>query len=87
MTLVEHAFVESVPTRLYVDTDIWINLLVSTQLHHSRCRVFMQRLASEGLTILYISSLVWLELAHVCSRDAFRRGLSPDVHHRFRLGD
>ena len=87
MPLREHAFSEPVPIRLYVDTDIWINLLVSTQPHHARCRAFIERLASEGLTVLYLSSLLWLELAHVCSRDAFRRGLSSEVRHQFRLQD
>ena len=86
MPTIEHAFLDPVPDRLYVDTDIFVNYLIDTQPHHPRCRVFVERLQREGQTSLYVSSLSWLELAHVISRPVFRGELAEDLQRRFRIG-
>jgi predicted nucleic acid-binding protein len=82
----EHAFLDPVPAHLYVDTDILVNYLIDTQPHHARCRAFVERLRQEQRTTLYVSSLSWLEFAHVISRPGFRDELADDLQRRFRIG-
>jgi predicted nucleic acid-binding protein len=83
---VEHAFLDPVPEHLYVDTDIFVNYLIGTQPHHVQCRAFVERLKQERRTSLYVSSLSWLELAHVFSRPGFRDELADDLQRRYRIG-
>ncbi len=78
MPATEHAFSEPPPPGLCLDTDILISCLIETQPHHARCRDFLDRLAREGATTIYTSSLSWLEVAHVVCRQRFRDQL-PDV--------
>jgi predicted nucleic acid-binding protein len=81
----EHPFSDPVPDFLYVDTDILISHLVGTQPHHVRCKGFLERLALEGRTTIYVSSLTWMEYAHVISRESFRDGLAPPLQRQYRL--
>ncbi|MFN8634933.1 MAG: type II toxin-antitoxin system VapC family toxin [Chloroflexota bacterium] len=86
MPAVEHGFLDPVPERLYVDTDIFVNHLVAGQPHHTRCRVFLERLQREARTTLYVSSLSWLEVAHVITRPGFREALPDELQRRYRIG-
>ena len=72
------------PSSLYVDSDMPLNYLIRTQPHHARAQSFLRALAVHGTT-LYISSLTWLELAHVVTREDFRRRLPLDLQQRFHL--
>jgi predicted nucleic acid-binding protein len=83
---VEHPFFDPVPEHLYVDTDIFVNYLIGTQPNHARCRTFLERIQQEARTTLYVSSLSWLELAHVFTRPSFRDELAEDLQRRYRLG-
>lgn len=75
MPATERRFSEIPPARLYVDTDVLISYLVASQPHHQRSREFFQRIAEHGLTRVYVSSLTWIEFAHVVTRERFRRAL------------
>lgn len=85
MPALEHAFTDLGPDHLYLDTDILINVLVSTQPHHSRCIDFLRRLQVGARTTLYLSSLTWLELTHVVTRPSFRDVLAVDIQHLFQF--
>jgi predicted nucleic acid-binding protein len=76
---IERGFDEMPPSRLYLDTDFVITYLVSTQRHHARCQAFVERLGEMGLTTIFVSPLVWLEFAHVITRESFRAALPPDL--------
>jgi predicted nucleic acid-binding protein len=79
----ERGFLETPPQRLYVDTDFILTYLVSTRPHHARCRPFVERVQGMGITTLYVSSLVWLEYAHVITRPAFRSALPEHTQREF----
>ncbi|MGI8553108.1 MAG: type II toxin-antitoxin system VapC family toxin [Dehalococcoidia bacterium] len=85
MPAIERAFSSIPPNRLYIDTDIFVSYFVSSQPHHERCNSFIVRLVALGLTTVYISSLVWLELLHVVSQERFRATLSRQMRAEFRL--
>ena len=68
----EHAFSEELPRLLYVDTDVIVAALVSTEPHYARCAAFFQRLAATATTQLYLSSLCWIECARAVTRESFR---------------
>jgi predicted nucleic acid-binding protein len=61
MPATERAFNEVPPDTLYVDTDILIAALFSSEPHFVRCRAFLEFVARIGQTTIYLSSLVWLE--------------------------
>jgi predicted nucleic acid-binding protein len=82
----DRAFQEPVPDQLYVDTDIFINYLFSSQPHHERCRPFLDRLRASVRTTLFVSPLSWLELAHVITRPSFRDDLADDLQRQYRVG-
>jgi predicted nucleic acid-binding protein len=82
---IEHPFSDPAPARLYVDTDILISHSISTEPHHVRCTTFLERLAREGRTTLHVSSLSWMEFAHVVTRDGFRNRLDPTIYRRYQL--
>jgi predicted nucleic acid-binding protein len=81
----EHAFVEPLPARLYVDTNLIIDYFVNTNPHHGRVVAFVDRLARNGLTALYISPLTWFEFAHTIRRQDFRDKLPPGWWQQYRL--
>jgi predicted nucleic acid-binding protein len=85
VTATERAFTDPPPARLYLDTDILIAYLVSTEPHHARCREFLGRLVQARSTAVYVSSLSWLEFTHVITREGFRTGLAAELQQRFRL--
>lgn len=87
MPATEHHFSDAAPESLYVDTDILISHLVGSQPHHVRCRAFLERLAAEGRTTLYVSSLTWLELANAVTREGFRGALPSIVQQQYRLSN
>jgi predicted nucleic acid-binding protein len=82
----DRSFLEPIPDQLYVDTDIFVNYLFSSQPHHARCRAFLDRLQASVQTTLYVSPLSWLELAHVISRPSFRDELTDELQRRYRVG-
>ncbi|MBI4494716.1 MAG: type II toxin-antitoxin system VapC family toxin [Chloroflexi bacterium] len=84
MPATELAFSNPPPRALYLDTDVLINYLVSSEPHHQRSRTFLERLLAQDTT-LYVSSLTWIEYAHVITRDDFRRRLSQEIRQRLRL--
>jgi predicted nucleic acid-binding protein len=70
---VERAFGELPPQHLYVDTNVYLAHLVATHPQHAQAQALFLRLATAGLTTLYLSPLVWTEfLAAVCHRDVLR---------------
>ena len=86
MPATEQSFLAPLPSQIYVDTDIVIAHLIAPDPHHERCRSFLQRIAMEGCTTLYISSLTWLEFANVTMKLQFRERL-PDIwQQQFRFG-
>lgn len=85
MPATERPFSDLPPPHLYVDTDIIVNHLVETEPHHQRCQQFLTRLSEIGTTTIYLSSLSWLEFAHVVMRQDFRSRLSEDLRARFQL--
>ena len=60
MAAAERRFSDPPPSRIYLDTDIPINYLISSQPHHERCTTFLDRLARDGLrfTSFYVSQPV-----------------------------
>jgi len=85
MPALERSFSEPLPARLYIDTDILLSATVRSEPHHARCADLL-RLARQGGTVLYISTLSWLEYAHTVSRERFRQNLPEPIRRRFRLG-
>jgi predicted nucleic acid-binding protein len=81
----ERLFSAPVPRRLYVNTDVLIAHLVSSDTNHPRCRVFMERLAEDGHVTLVLSTLSWIECTHVVSRQNFCDRLPADFRQQFRL--
>jgi predicted nucleic acid-binding protein len=73
------------PTRLYLDTNVCIAYLVGSHPHNVPARVLFRRLAECGLTTLFVSSLSWLEFAHVVARQEFLDHLPEDWRRRYRL--
>lgn len=84
MPATEHAFSESPPDQLYLDTDFIIACLERTDPHHQRCAPFMEQVVAHGTT-LYVSSLSWLEFIHTVTRERFRELVSDDLRRQFRL--
>lgn len=86
MPATERSYTADLPSaRLYLDTDFLINCLFTTEPHHGRCRAFMVRLFQHGLTTLYLSTLTWMEYAHVIAKESFRKGLPPAFAQQFQL--
>jgi predicted nucleic acid-binding protein len=85
MPALERLFSDPPPTDLYLDTDLVIAYLIDTEPHHIRCRDFLRRLGEQGRTALYVSSLCWVELANVVTKERFRNQLSPANQRRFQL--
>lgn len=85
MTATERSFADPLPAGLYLDTDILLAYLVSTQLHHQRSRAFLERAFQEGRTSVYVSSLSWMEILQVIRREQFRNDLPEEMRREFRL--
>ena len=85
MPVTEHLFADFPPRRLYVDTNMLISYLFRSERYYARCVVFFRRLAGTGVTTLYISSLTWMEFAHVVLGQRFRDRLPPAIRQRFHL--
>ena len=81
----EHAFSDLLPPRLYLDTDVVIAALVTTERHHERSRAFVERLARREQTVVVVSSLLWIEYANAAMRERFRQTLPSSDQRRFRL--
>jgi predicted nucleic acid-binding protein len=81
----KRAFSEFPPARIYLDTDILVNALISTQPHHERCVAFLDSVVRNGLTTVYLSSLSWLEYVHAITRDNFRRLLPAELQHELQF--
>jgi len=80
----ERAFSDPPPGRLYLDTDILINYVLSSEPHHRRASTFLEGLLAHD-TMLCLSSITWVEYAHVLTRDDFRRRLPQEIRQRFQL--
>lgn len=80
----ERAFSEPPPESAYLDSDFLIILFVPTHLLHAQAQGFARRLIGAG-TVAHVSSLVWIEFAHVTTRAAFRDDLPAALRRRFRL--
>lgn len=81
MPATERTFSDSLPARLYLDTDVIIAALVDTQPRYARCKAFIERLATSGHVTICLSSLSWLEFGHAVMRENFRRAL-PSIRRR-----
>ena len=75
MAAAERSFSEFPPARLYFDTDFVLNYLIPTQPHHARGGPFLQSVQAAGVTAAYVSSLTWLEFAHVVMKESSRSDL------------
>lgn len=80
----ERAFSDPLPERLYLDTDFLIAGLIDGEPHHVQSRLLLDRAAAAG-TMLYLSSLSWMEFINVIIKDRFRVRLSEDVQRRLQL--
>jgi predicted nucleic acid-binding protein len=85
MPAIEHAFVEPPPVQLYLDTNVCIAYLIAGHPHHTQARALVQSLAASTATTLYLSSLSWLEFAHVVTRQDFRDALPASWQRRHHL--
>lgn len=81
----ERSFTLPLPRQLYVDTDIFVAYLANTQPHHHRCRDFLERLYQYSQATVYLSSILWIEFAHVIRRTDFRESLADDLRESLRL--
>jgi len=81
---IERAFTEPVPAEIYVDTDLLIAFVTRSDPHYQRARTLFRRLAETG-TVLYLSSLSWIEFAHVVSRERFRQRLTAAERRQYGL--
>ena len=85
MPATERAFSEIPPAHLYLDTDIILDYLVSTRPFHSRSVRLLERIVEHGFTTTYLSSLPWMEFAHVIRHTSFRANLPDELLARFPL--
>lgn len=85
MPATEFAFTDPLPSALYLDNDVLIAYLVAPEPHHARCQVFLQRIAAERQTRVYISSLSWLEFGHTVMRQNFRDRLPAATQRQYTL--
>jgi predicted nucleic acid-binding protein len=83
----ERAFTELPPSRLYLDTNIYLDYLIASRPHHQPALRLFQHLTAHGLTTLYLSSLSWIEFTHVATSQRFGDGLSPQWQRQYRLAD
>src|SRR6266536_3434107 len=76
MPATEHAFSGIPPADIYIDTDVIVGYLISTDVHHARrVTLFRSLVRHRQRTTIYISPLTWTELANVVSRENFRGSL------------
>ena len=85
MAALERYFSDPLPAALFVDTDILIAYLIESEPHHERTVAFLDRIATQNQTLLYVSSLAWIEFANVVGRERFRVRLPAEVRRHFRL--
>jgi predicted nucleic acid-binding protein len=85
MPATERLFDEPLPTELYLDTDILIAHLNDSDLHHVRTVPFLERIAQNSATVVYISSFSWVEFIHVVVRERFRTSLPLETRQRLRI--
>jgi predicted nucleic acid-binding protein len=83
----ERAFRELPPVHLYLDTDILIAYLVSSDPNHLRAETFLLRLLEHGWTTVYVSPLSWTEYLHIVTMERVRATLPPPLHRAFRLSE
>lgn len=86
MAATERSFSDLPPSRLYVDTNVFIGYLFSTDPLHSRCRALLERVVAQGSTTIFVSSISWMEFAHVVTRQRFRDALPTETQRTFQLG-
>jgi predicted nucleic acid-binding protein len=82
---IRHALTEFPPSRPYPDTSFLLNVLILSYPRYTAASAFFRQLVSTGVTILYISSLTWLEFGHAVLRPDFRVGLGPNLQRQYRL--
>lgn len=81
----ERAFANVPPGRLYLDTNVILDYLISTREHHERVKGFLRKVVDSELTAIFLSSLSWVEFTHVVRTRDFREKLSDDWLARFPL--
>lgn len=82
---IEHSFSDYPPRHLYVDTDILIAALITTEPQHARCRDCLPNVIAIGLTTVYVSAITWLEYLNVIKGDAFRQRLPVEMRQHYSL--
>lgn len=85
MPATEHRFSDTPPRFLYLDNDFVLTYFVATRPYHLRCKAFLERVQSIGLTTLCVSPLLWIEYAHTVRRDDFRAALPQATRGHFRF--
>jgi predicted nucleic acid-binding protein len=73
------------PASLYLDTSFLLNALIPDYPFHAAASAFLVNVADAERTRLYVSTLVWIEFAHVVMQPRFHQGLPPDVQAAYSL--
>jgi predicted nucleic acid-binding protein len=81
----ERAFTGTPPAHLYLDTNVILDYLIATRPLHQLAVTLFDWLDAYELTTLYVSSLSWLEFAHVVARPSFRDALPTSDQQRYQL--
>lgn len=86
MPATERSFtVDFPPAHLYLDTDLFFNVIKPSDPHHARSVAFLQRLIDHGLTQIYLSTVSWVEIIHRATREQYRLSLPPSIRQQYRL--
>ena len=85
MPATERPFTAIPPAHLYLDTNVCLDYLVNTRPYHARAQALFAHVVAHGITALCISSLSWLEFAHVIAKANFRDALPVATHRQFQL--
>ncbi len=85
MPATERAFNEPLPARLYIDTNDLLDYFVTSSPNHARVERFIFRLGAHRVTMLYLSSISWLEFVNAIRRQNFRDALPVDWRQRYQL--
>jgi predicted nucleic acid-binding protein len=82
----ERSFSDPPPDRLYLDTNIVIDYLISNRPFHARCVAFLDSIRRRGRTTIFLSSISWTEFVHVIRKDTFRSVLPDELQERLSVG-
>jgi predicted nucleic acid-binding protein len=73
------------PAALYLDTSFLLNALIPGYPYYPATSAFLVNVADAQRTRLYVSTLVWIEFAHVVMQPRFHQGLAGDMQVAYSL--